>query len=122
MSQRIKADLMSEAIYFRITLEPHFKHSGKRTGRRISFLAEVSLDAAKAAAQSPDDEQLLFEEAKRLAAALTSFAMTGQRHQPGEDEMQISFHLPVMTRDLTARQADAEKDGVRLWLLGANVE
>jgi hypothetical protein len=122
MSQRIKADLMSEAIYFHITLEPHFKHSGKRTGRRISFLAEVPLDAAKAAAQSPDDEQLLFQEAKRLAAALTSFAMTGQHHQPGEDEMQISLHsIPVMTRDLTARQADAEKDGVRLWLIGANV-
>ena len=112
---------MSDAIYFRITLEPHFKHSGKRTGRRISFLAEVPLDAAKAAAQSPD-EQLLFEEAKRLAAALTSLAMTGQGHQPGEDEMQISFHLPVMTRDLIARQADAEKDGVRLWLIGANLE
>jgi len=114
---------MSEVIYFHITLEPHFKHSGKRTGRRISFLAEVPLDVAKAAAQSSDDEQLIFEEAKRLAAALTSIAMTGQRRQPGEDEMQISFHsIPVMTRKLTARQADAEKDGVRVWLLGANVE
>ena len=123
MSQRTKADLMSEVIYFHITLEPHFKHSGKRTGRRISFLAEVPLDVAKAAAQSSDDEQLIFEEAKRLAAALTSIAMTGQRRQPGEDEMQISFHsIPVMTRNLTARQADAEKDGVRVWLLGANVE
>ena len=123
MSQRTKADLMSEVIYFHITLEPHFKHSGKRTGRRISFLAEVPLDVAKAAAQSSDDEQLIFEEAKRLAAALTSIAMTGQRRQPGEDEMQISFHsIPVMTRNLTTRQADAEKDGVRVWLLGANVE
>ena len=123
MSQRTKADLMSEVIYFHITLEPHFKHSGKRTGRRISFLAEVPLDVAKAAAQSSDDEQLIFEEAKRLAAALTSIAMTGQRRQPGEDEMQISFHsIPVMTRNLTARQADAEKDGVRVWLLGANVD
>ena len=123
MSQRTKADLMSEVIYFHITLEPHFKHSGKRTGRRISFLAEVPLDVAKAAAQSSDDEQLIFEEAKRLAAALTSIAMTGQRRQPGEDDMQISFHsIPVMTRKLTARQADAEKDGVRVWMLGANVE
>jgi hypothetical protein len=76
------------------------------------FLAEAPLDAAKAAAQSSDDEQLLFEEAKRLVAALTSIAMTGQRRQPGEDEMQISFHsIPVMARDLTARQADAQKDG-----------
>ena len=78
---------MSEAVYFHITLEPHHKHSGKRTGRRISFLAEEPLDAAKAAAQS-SDEQFLFEEAKRLAAALTSIAMTGQRCQPGEDDMQ----------------------------------
>ena len=95
---------MSEAVYFHITLEPHHKHSGKRTGRRISFLAEEPLDAAaKAAAQSSDDEQLLFEEAKRLAAALTSIAMTGQRRQPGEDDMQISFHsIRVMARDFGA--------------------
>jgi hypothetical protein len=73
---------VSEAVYFHVTLEPHRKHSGKRTGRRISFLAEVPLDAAKTAAQSSDDEQLLFEEAKRLVAALTSIAMTGQSRQP----------------------------------------
>jgi hypothetical protein len=114
---------MSEAIYFHFTLEPHYKHSGKRTGRRISFLAEVPLDAARAVAQSSDDEQLFLEEAKRLAAALTSIAMSGQRRQPGEDEMQISFQsIPVTARDLTTRQADAEKDGVRVWLLGADVE
>jgi hypothetical protein len=113
---------MSEVVYFHITLEPHYKHSGKRTGRKISFLAEVPLDAAKAAAPSLDDEQLLLEEAKRLASALTSVAMTGERRQPGEDDMQISFHsVPVLTRELTARQADAEEDGVRVWLLGANV-
>jgi hypothetical protein len=112
---------MSEAIYFHVTLEPHLKHSGKLTGRRISFLAEIPLDAAKAATQSSDNEHLLFEEAKRLVAALTSIAMTGQRRQPGEDEMQISFRsIPVMARDLTTRQADAEKDGVRVWMLGAN--
>ena len=114
---------MSEAIYFHLSLEPHYKHSGKRTGSRISFLAEVPLDAARAVAESSDDEQLLLEEAKGLAAALTSIAMTGQRHQPGEDEMKISFHsIPVMARDLTDREADAEKDGVRLWLLGADVD
>jgi hypothetical protein len=114
---------MSEALYFHVTLEPHHKHSGKRTGRRINLLAEVPRDAAKAAGQSSDDEQLLLEEAKRLVAALTSIAMTGQRRQPGEDDMQISFHsIPVMARHLTARQADAEKDGVRVWLLGADVE
>jgi hypothetical protein len=114
---------MSEAIYFYLSLEPHFKHSGKRTGRKISFLAEVPLKAARAAAESSDDEQLLLEEAKSLAIALTSIAMTGQGHQPGEDEMQISFRsIPLMARDLTDRQADAEKDGVRLWLLGADVD
>src|SRR5262249_42989154 len=103
---------MSEAVYFHVTFEPHHKHSGKRTGRRITFHAEVPLDAAKAAGQSSDDEQLL-----------TSIAMTGQRRQPGEDDMQISFHsIPVMARDLTTRQADAEKDGVRVWLLGADLE
>ena len=62
---------MFEAIYFHVTLDPHHMHSGKRTGRRISFLAEVPLDVAKAAAQSSDDEQLLVEEATRLLAALT---------------------------------------------------
>ena len=83
----------------------------------------MPLDAARAVAESSNDEQLLLEEAKGLAAALTSIAMTGQRRQPGEDEMQISFHsIPVMARDLTDRQADAEKDGVRLWLLGADVD
>jgi hypothetical protein len=114
---------MSEAIYFHLILEPHYKHSGKPTGRRISFLAEVPLDAARAVAKSSDNEQLVLERAKGLAAALTSVAMTGERHQPGEDEMQISFHsIPVMARELRNRQADAEKDGVRLWLLGANVD
>jgi hypothetical protein len=115
--------LMSEALYFRITLEPHLKHSGDRTGRRISFLAEVPLDFAKAEARFSDDEDAVFQEAKRLAAALTCRAMTGRPHQPGEDEMRISFHsIPQMTWDLTARRADAEKDGVRVWLLGADVD
>jgi hypothetical protein len=83
---------MSEALHFHITLEPHFKHSGERTGRRIGFLAEVPLDFAKAEARFSDDVQAVYEEAKRLAAALTSRAMTGRPHQVGEDEMQSSFH------------------------------
>ena len=34
--------------------------------------------------------------------------------------MQVSFHsIPRMSDDLTDRRADAEKDGVRVWLLGA---
>jgi hypothetical protein len=49
--------------------------------------------------------------------------MTGQPHQPGEDEMRISFHsVTRISEDLTQRRADAEKDGVRLWLLGADLE
>jgi len=84
------------------------------------FLAEVPESVAKKTAKSPDDEQSTFEEAERLAGNLTSVAMTGHPRQPGEDEMQVSFHsIPRMSDDLTDRRADAEKDGVRVWLLGA---
>jgi hypothetical protein len=114
---------MARALYFHITLEPHHKHSGGRTGRQIRFLAEVPISTAKKTASSPDDEQSTYEEAERLASNLTSMAMTGQPHQPGEDEMRVSFHsIPRMSDELTNRQADAEKDGVRVWLLGADVE
>jgi len=48
-------------------------------------------------------------------------AMSGQIHQAGEDQMQISFRsIPRMSSHLTGRQADAEKNGVRVWLLGAD--
>ena len=114
---------MPQALYFRVTLEPHHKHSGRKTGRKISFLAEVPVSVAKATAKSPDDAQSIRLEAERLAAELTSMAMTGRIHQPGEDLMHVSFHsIPTMARDLTDRQHDSEKDGVRLWLLGADTE
>jgi hypothetical protein len=114
---------MAQTLYFHITLEPHHKHSGSRTGRQIRFLAEVPVSAAKKTARSPDDEQSIYEEAERLASNLTSMAMTGQPHQAGEDEMRISLHpIPRISDDLTDRQADAEKDGVRVWLLGADEE
>jgi hypothetical protein len=114
---------MAQTLYFHITLEPHHKHSGGRTGRRIRFVAEVPMSVAKKTASSPGDEQSTYEEAERLASSLTSLAMTGQPHQPGEDEMRISFHsVPRISEDLTQRRADAEKDGVRLWLLGADLE
>jgi hypothetical protein len=114
---------MAQALYFHITLEPHHKHSGSKTGRRIRFLAEVPVSAAKKTASSPDDERSTYEEAERLAGNLTSMAMTGQPHQPGEDEMRISFHsIPSISNDLIGRRPDAEKDGVRVWLLGADVE
>jgi hypothetical protein len=112
-----------QTFYFHITLEPHHKHSGARTGRKINFVAEVPAAAAQKTARSPNDQQSVFEEAERLAANLTSMAMTGQPHQPGEDEMRISFHaIPNMSEEMIGRQADAEKDGVRLWLLGANAD
>jgi hypothetical protein len=114
---------MAQVLYFHITLEPHHKHSGSRTGRRIRFLAEVPVSAAKKTARSPDDEQSTYEEAERLASNLTSVAMTGQAHQPGEDEMRVSFHsIPSISNDLANRRPDAEKDGVRVWLIGADVE
>ncbi len=112
---------MPQALYFDITLEPHHKHSGNRTGREIRFLAEVPFAAAKKTAESPDDERSILEEAERLAGDLTCLAMTGEPHQPGEDEMRVSFRaIPKMPDDLTSRQADAEKDGVRVWLVGAD--
>jgi hypothetical protein len=114
---------MPQALYFHICLEPHHKHSGAITGRRINFVAEVSVAAAKKTAQSPEDEQSVYEEAEHLAAALTSMAMTGKSHQPGEDEMRISFHaIPKMAEEMIERRPDAEKEGVRLWLLGASAE
>ncbi len=114
---------MPQNFYFNLTLEPHHKHSGATTGRKINFIAEVPITAARKTAGSPDDEQSVYEEAKRLAAHLTTMAMTGELHQPGEDEMLVSFHaIPKMSEEMIERRADAEKDGVRLWLLGANAD
>ena len=46
---------MAEAFYLNVSLEPHRKHSGSITGRRILFLAEVPIEAAKQSATDPDD-------------------------------------------------------------------
>ena len=114
---------MPQTLYFHITLEPHHKHSGARTGRKINFVAEVPVAAAQKTAKSPSNEQSVYEEAERLVADLTSAAMTGQSHQPGEDEMRVSFHaIPNMSKEMIERRPDAEKDGVRLWLWGANAD
>jgi hypothetical protein len=114
---------MPQTLYLHITLEPHHMHSGRVTGRRIGFVAAVPVSVAKKTAKTPDNEQSIYEEAERLAAELTSLAMTGRVHQPGEDAMRVSSHpIPGMPRDLTDRGPDAEKDGVRLWLLGADLE
>ena len=114
---------MPQALYFEITLEPHLKHSGLATGRKILFLAEVPINIAKQAAEAPDDDGAVYNAAERLAANLTCMAMTGVKHQFGEDDMRISFHsLPRMSNDLKERHPDAEKEGVRVWLIGAHPE
>src|SRR5258708_20028872 len=101
---------MPQNFYFHITLEPHHKHSGAMTGRKIKFIAEVPITAAQKTAGSPDNEQSVYEEAKRLAAHLTTMAMTGQVPQPGEDERRVSFHaIPKMSAQITHRQPDPEK-------------
>jgi hypothetical protein len=93
------------------------------TGRKILFLADVPVDAARAASEAPDDNQKVHETAERLAANLTCMAVTGEAGQPGEDEMRISSHSRSrMSNDVTERHPDAEKDGVRVWLVGAQPE
>ena len=57
---------MAEAFYLNVSLEPHRKHSGSTTGRRILFLAEVPIEAAKQSATDPDDPTALFRELKAL--------------------------------------------------------
>ena len=114
---------MPLALYFQITLQPHLKHSGLETGRKILFLAEVPVNIAKEASEAPEDERVVYESAERLAAKLTCLAMTGEAAQPGEDEMRISFDsMPGMPEDVEQRHPDAEKDGVRIWLIGARPE
>jgi hypothetical protein len=115
-----QVESMPQSLYFEITLEPHLKHSGLATGRKILFLAEVRIDAAKAVSEASENDQAIYKIAARLAVNLTCTAMTGEAHQPGEDEMRVSFHsMPRMSNDITERHPDAEKDGVRLWLVGA---
>jgi hypothetical protein len=114
---------MGEAFYFHVTLEPHKKRSGSKTGRRILFLVEVPIDTAKRSATDPQDERALCQEAERLSRELTPIAMTGELRHGGEDVMEVSSSSIVEpSNDLLERTADAEKDGVRVWILGANVE
>jgi hypothetical protein len=114
---------VDEAFYFHLTLEPHHKHSGSITGGKILLLAEVSVDAAKKTARNPGDEDSLSQEAEGLAADLVPIAMTGRPRGEGEDVMRFSCHaIPRPSENLLGRSPDAEKDSVRLWLLGAKVE
>jgi hypothetical protein len=114
---------MKETLYFHVTLEPHLKHSGFITGRRILFLAEVPVDTAKKKATNPDDDDQLRQVAQSLAAELLPIAMTGHARSEGEDVMRLNFHaIPKPSDDILGHKSDAAKDGVRLWLLGSNTE
>ena len=114
---------MAEAFYLNVSLEPHRKDSGSTTGKRILFLAEVPIEAAKQSATDPDDPTALFREAERLAERLTPLAMTGHPRQEGEDTLRASFQaIPQPPEDILERTADAVKGAVRLWLLGTNVD
>src|SRR5206468_12794502 len=77
---------MPQTLYFHISLEPHHKHSGSRTGRRIRFIAEVPVSAAKKTARSPDDERSTYEEAERLDSILILMTMSRQHIQLGDGE------------------------------------
>ncbi len=114
---------MGEFFYFHVTLEPHKKRSGSKTGRRILFLVEVPNDAAIKFAPKPQDKSAICKEAERLSRELAPMAMTGELRHGGEDLMDISScSIVEPSNDLLERTADAEKDGVRVWILGANVE
>ena len=114
---------IDKALYFHVALEPHLKHSGSIIDRRILFLAEVQVGAAKETTTYPDDEDALCQEAQRLATELLPMAMTGHPSQEGEDVMRLTCHaVPKPSEDLLQHSADAQKGGVRLWLFGSNVE
>jgi hypothetical protein len=114
---------MDEVLYFHVALEPHLKHSGSIIDRRILFLAEVHVDAARKTTTNPDDENALQQEAQRLAAELLPIAMTGHPRKEGEDVMKLTCHeVPKPPEDLLQHTADAHKGGVRLWLFGSNVD
>jgi hypothetical protein len=114
---------MDEVLYFHVALEPHLKHSGSTIDRRILFLAEVHIAAARKTTTNPDDEDALYQEAQRLAADLLPIAMTGHPRKEGEDVMQLTCHeVPKPSEDLLQHAADAHTGGVRLWLFGSNVD
>jgi hypothetical protein len=114
---------VDEVLYFHVALHPHHKHSGSITAGRVLFLAAVPVDTAKKTATNPHNEDALRQEAERLAAELLPIAMTGHPRAKGEDVMQLTCHaIPQPSEDLLQHTPDAEKNGVRLWLLGAKLE
>ena len=112
---------MAECFYFQVTLEPHLKHSGAKTGRKIFFLVEVPRALAHAAAGSESgDELALRQSAQRLAAELAPVAMRGKPCSPGEDAMSVSSQLSHPGPDLLERVPDAVLNGARAWLIGTD--
>lgn len=112
---------MAECFYFHVTLQPHLKHSGAKTGRKIFFLVEVPRALARATAAEPDNELGLRQSAQRLAGELAPVAMRGTPRSPGEDAMAISCQLSHPHPDLLERVPDAVRNGARAWLLGADL-
>ena len=99
---------MAECFYFQVTLEPHLKHSGAKTGRKIFFLVEVPRALAGVASSGePDNELALRQNAQRLAGELAPVAMRGKPCSPGEDAMAVSCHLSPPSPDLLERAPDA---------------
>ena len=112
---------MAECFYFHVTLEPHLKHSGAKTGRKIFFLVEVPRGLALAAAGGAENELALQEGAQRLAGELAPVAMRGGPCSPGEDQMAVSCQLYHPTPDLLERVPDAVLNGARAWLIGTDL-
>jgi hypothetical protein len=83
----------------------------------------VPIDAAKKSATDPQGKRALCQEAERLSRELAPIAMTGELRRGGEDLIEVSScSIMEPSNDLFERTADAEKNGVRVWILGANVE
>ena len=109
---------MPGSFYFQVTLEPHLKHSGVRTGRKILFLVEHPREAALAHVGEAPDELRVQGEAER-AVELAPSAMSGKPTLAGEDAMTVSCAPSSPSSDLLERVPDIEKDGARAWLLGS---
>lgn len=113
---------MPDTLYFHVTLEPHLRHSGAKTGHKIFCLVEVPRALALATGGSnPGDELALQENARCLARQLAPVAMTGKPCSPGEDAMAVSCQDYYPAQDLVERVPDAEVDGVRAWLIGTDL-
>jgi hypothetical protein len=111
---------MAECFYFHVTLEPHLKHSGAKTGRKIFCLVEVPRALARAAGGESGDELGLRQSAQRLASELAPVALRGTPCSPGEDPMAVSCQLSHPGPDLLERVPDAVRNGARAWLIGTD--